>query len=39
MNDKYVPEKITKYYPIENLNSKENLLSDKIMQTRYRMLC
>lgn len=29
MNDKYVPEKITKYYPIENLNSKENLLSDK----------
>ena len=29
MNDKYVPEEITKYYPIENLNSKENLLSDK----------
>lgn len=29
MNDKYVPEEITKYYPIENLNSKENLLSDE----------
>ena len=30
MNDKYVPEEITKYYPIENLNSKENLLSGRI---------
>ena len=29
MNDKYVPEEITKYYPIEDLNSKESLLSDK----------
>ena len=29
MNDKYVPEEITKYYPIEDLNSKESLLSDE----------
>ena len=27
-NNKYEPKDITKYYPPENLNSKENLLSD-----------
>ena len=27
INDKYVPAEITKYYPIEDLNSKESLLS------------
>ena len=40
MNDKYVPEEITKYYPIEDLKLKRKFtFLIKIMQTQYRMLC